>query len=146
MNYTAKDIEKAKELKVERFNWVVRNKNRSIQAFRQKPIKLAKEWVSSAHEDYDDWIDIDAIYFIPIKFENEEPASLDSIIASEKPKYERLTKRQGEYYLFDECVKCAYGRKNCDRWCDKTIGAYERLRELENKIESGELVFREVEE
>lgn len=133
MNYTAEDIKKAKELKVERFNWVVRNKNRSIQAFRQKPIKLAKEWVSSAHEDYDDWIDIDAIYFIPIKFENEEPASLDSIIANEKPKYERLTNAKS---WADIDLKEEYGYKHI----------WGRLKELEDKIESGELIFREVEE
>ena len=133
MNYTAEDIKKAKELKVERFNWVVRNKNRSIQAFRQKPIKLAKEWVSSAHEDYDDWIDIDAIYFIPIKFENEEPASLDDIIASEKPKYERLT---------DKDIAITLNTNYCEDMTRFYMYA-QRLWELENKIESGELVFRE---
>ena len=133
MNYTAEDIEKAKELKAERFNWVVRNKNRRIQAFRQKPIKLAKEWISSAHEDYDDWIGIYERYFIPIKFENEEPTSLDSIIASEKPKYERLTDK-------DLVMNFKYNGQYDDMTPFFLFA--QRLWELENKIESGELVFR----
>ena len=57
-------------------------------------------------------------------------------IASEKPKYERLT---------DKDVAITLNTNYCEDMTRFYMYA-QRLWELENKIESGELVFREVEE
>lgn len=146
MNYTAEDIAKAKELKAQGYNYVARDCNGNLVVYVPKPEKdiSRKEWLVDETEYL--WLAINSTFFNFITWEDSEPTRLDLIIKSETPKYERITKRQGEYYLFDECVKCLYGKKVCEMWCNKTISAYERLRELENKIESGELIFREVEE
>lgn len=55
-------------------------------------------------------------------------------------KYERKTSRNEEpFYAFDACKECEQ-KDGCDKWCAHTVGAYTRLHELEDKIESGELV------
>lgn len=55
-------------------------------------------------------------------------------------KYERLTNRGEPFYGFEKCKTCEYGKDGCDKWCDQTTGCFCRLQELEDKIESGELI------
>ena len=51
-------------------------------------------------------------------------------------KYERITSRNEEpFYAFDACKECEQ-KDACDKWCAHTVGAYTRLHELEDKIES----------
>lgn len=56
-------------------------------------------------------------------------------------KYERITSRNEEpFYAFDACKECEQ-KDGCDKWCAHTVGAYTRLHELEDKIESGEIDY-----
>ena len=55
-------------------------------------------------------------------------------------KYERLTNRGEPFYGFEKCKTCEYGKDGCDNWCDQITGCFCRLQEIEDKIESGELV------
>lgn len=91
MNYTAEDIKIAKKWKSRGFNWAVREKTESIAIFRDKPYKLTNgEWsierwadCDSSYGDCMDCIWIESSYFRNINYQDEEPTSLDSIIASE---------------------------------------------------------------
>lgn len=55
-------------------------------------------------------------------------------------KYERLTNRGEPFYGFEKCKTCEYGKDGCDNWCDQITGCFCRLQEIEDKIESGELI------
>lgn len=55
-------------------------------------------------------------------------------------KYKRLTNRGEPFYGFEKCKTCEYGKDGCDNWCDQITGCFCRLQEIEDKIESGELV------
>lgn len=55
-------------------------------------------------------------------------------------KYKRLTNRGEPFYGFEKCKTCEYGKDGCDNWCDQITGCFCRLQEIEDKIESGELI------
>lgn len=129
MNYTAGDIEKAKELKSTGKNWVARNENGELMAYTYKPEKRTYIWT-----DCVEWhLVIHQLFFQSVTWEDEEPTSIDLIIASEKPKYDRLTDRDLAVTL-----NTNYGED-----MTRFYLYAQRLWELENKIESGELIFRE---
>ena len=132
MNYPAKDIEKAKELKNKGYKWIARDKDTRVFVYKNKPVKYYK---------LGDWGDIETAFyynvgnsFSSVTWEDTEPTSLDEIIASEKPKYKRLTDK-------DLVMNFKYNGQYDDMTPFFLFA--QRLWELENKIESGELVFRE---
>lgn len=128
MNYTAEDIEIAKELKLDGFNWIARDKNGYIGAYIDKPYKNIDSWYTTKFA----YCSVYKEYFQSITWESE-PTSLDSIIASEKPKYERLT---------DKDIAVTLNTNYCEDVTRFYMYA-QRLWELENKIENGQLIFRE---
>lgn len=131
MNYTAEDIKMAKELKAEGYNWVIKNFNLSISAFEEEPPRCMGLWFEPERGKIKPFIEY--LGFLPITVYDEKATRLDDIIATEKLKeYERLTHRDLAVTLHE------------DR--NRFLKYAQRLWELEKKIESGELVFREVEE
>lgn len=129
MNYTAEDRREARELKNQGFNYIIRNRYGDLWVTTHRPVKEDNDWVrKNGAITY-----VNSLGFKAVTFNDAEPTSLDDIIASGKQKYERLTnaKNWAEIDLKEE-----YGYKYI----------WERLKEIEDKIESGELVFREVEE
>lgn len=81
MNYTAQDIKKAKELKAKGYNWVVRDSDQEIFAYKEKPTKGVCVWYCNPISLEGDYISV--YYFTPITWEDTKPTSLDEIIAVE---------------------------------------------------------------
>lgn len=133
MNYTAREIKEAKRLKELGFNWIAREKGSylPLRVYVDKPKKLKTGWKTLS-----EWGWIVYYDFQSVTWEDEEPTSLDDIIASEKPKYDRLTDRDIAVTL----------NINYSEDTTRLFKYAQRLWKLENKIESGEFVFREVEE
>lgn len=135
MNYTSEDIAMAKQLKEDGYNWVARDIRDNLYAYVKRPLPTIIGWACA-----DDCL-LPTKMFSNISREDVEPTNLDDIIASEsKPNYERLTTG------FFECSRCKNGiceipNSLCkDRLCCER---HNRLYEIENKIENGELVFKE---
>lgn len=132
MNYTAEDRQEARELKNQGFNYIIRNRGGDLWVTTHRPVKKDNYWVRrNGAITY-----VNLLGFKGVTWEDTEPTSLDDIIASGKPKYERLT---------DKDVAITLNTNYCEDMTRFYMYA-QRLWELENKIESGELVFTEVEE
>lgn len=87
MNYSAKDIEKAKELKSMGYNWVARDQDNSVTAFKTKPIKTEFGWNVVAKVYHillygAPWKDIYEDCFKSINKYDSEPTDIDKIIES----------------------------------------------------------------
>ena len=134
MHYTAEDRREARELKNQGFNYIIRNRYGDLWVTTRRPVKEDNNWVIRNENEADSYYTyVNSLGFKGVTKEDSEPTSLDSIIANEKPKYERLTNAKS---WADIDLKEEYGYKHI----------WGRLKELEDKIESGELIFREVEE
>ena len=86
MNYTAKDIERAKELKLMGYNWIATNKNGRPFAFGRMPYRCADD--SNEYNIWDNqpgtpWLMLSKEYFKSITWENE-PVYIDEIITGGK--------------------------------------------------------------
>lgn len=102
MNYTTKDIEKAKELKSMGYNWIATNKNGRPFAYGRMPYRCADD--DNDRNEYNiwdnqpgtPWLMLSKEYFKSITWENE-PVYVDEIIAegeeqvNEDTAIERLT-------------------------------------------------------
>ena len=84
MNYTAKDIEKAKELKAEGYNWIATDRNGDCCVYETKPYRFNDYDEATglwSNEEDTDWKYLLNCYFKLITWKSE-PVSLDDIIAS----------------------------------------------------------------
>ena len=93
MNYTAKDIEKAKELKSMGYNWIATNKNGRPFAYGRMPYRCADD--SNEYNIWDNqpgtpWLMLSKEYFKSITWENE-PVYIDEIITGWKVRANRDT-------------------------------------------------------
>ena len=87
MNYTAKDIERAKELKLMGYNWIATNKNGLPFAFGRIPYRCSDD-DSNEYNIWDNqpgtpWLMLSKKYFKSITWENE-PVYIDEIITGGK--------------------------------------------------------------
>lgn len=87
MNYTAKDIERAKELKSMGYNWIATNKDGIPYAYGRLPYRCADD-DSNEYNIWDDqpgtpWLILSKKYFKSITWENE-PVYIDEIITGGK--------------------------------------------------------------
>lgn len=80
VNYTAEDIEQAKELKSMRYSWIARDSNGELTAYTYKPEKYTYRWSDNSDWNY---YGLDKRLFQPVIWSNAEPTRLDDIIASE---------------------------------------------------------------
>lgn len=148
MIYTIEDIEKAKELKKQGYYYIAKDNDSNVTAFELLPCKdFTGIWVSSAAQFGFGTKRLGKNIFETIS--NQFPVRLDDIIASEKLK--RLTEYDSKYFIpedsadngvvllrsnFEEIViPCVENSEICEK--------FNRLVELEDKIEKGELVFKE---
>lgn len=134
MNYTAEDIEKAKEFKEMGYNWIIRFFGGALWITENRPTKERWGW----HFSDGEYAMLDTSKaFKPVTRDDYEPTSLDEIIAKYdkiKPKYERLTDK-------DLLMNITYNGQYDDM--TRFFLFARQLWELENKIESGELIFKE---
>lgn len=141
MNYTAQDVEEAKELKMEGYNWVARDREQDIFAYLEKPKKGISVWIAKSNSKQ-----ICGYRFPSILWEDTKPTNLDDIIMSERNEHENGTNYERLTMGFFECSLCKYGI--CEKpnsLCKDRLYCeiHNRLYEIENKIENGELVFKE---
>lgn len=84
MRFTEQDIEKAKQIKFDGYNWIARDKDGEICAFEVKPYRYALDSAAcDMWENQEDtaWITVNKSYFEPITWKSE-PVCLDDIIES----------------------------------------------------------------
>lgn len=79
-NYTIDDITEAEDLKEHGFNWISRDSDCELIAYKEKPKKSVSVWQSTSSEDTP--LKLDKILFKSISFNDNQPTSIDDIIES----------------------------------------------------------------
>lgn len=133
MNYSAKDIEKAKELKSMGYNWIATNKNGRPFAYGRMPYRCAddsNEYNIWENQPGTPWLMLSKEDFKFITWENE-PVYVDEIITGVKVQangdtaIERLTAERDEWKRRAEKAE-----QDVSEWKNRVKALCRRLREV----------------